>query len=106
MGPHDRLTCSGLALAELLAGRCGAEDLEVGDILVAEPSGSRVMRVDPVSGAQTVAASGSPMLSPLDVSITADRHILVVDGDAFSGGGDGITSSWSIRPGGGPPGVA
>src|SRR5262249_2388462 len=46
-----------------------------------------VIRVDPVTGAQTVVSSGGFFVNPVGIALEADGNILVGDPDALGGGG-------------------
>ncbi len=61
-----------------------------GDLLVADAEafggGGGVIRLNPVTGAQTNSYSGSPFVEPTDVAVAANGDILVVDQDAVTSG--------------------
>jgi streptogramin lyase len=87
--------CAGLAAVAGLAlgpaAGAGAVTLGPGDIVVldAEAFGftGGVIRVDPVSGAQTTVTSGGSFVIPRGLALEADNDILVVDPEAFGGPG-------------------
>ncbi|MFJ8161126.1 hypothetical protein ACIRBY_09340 [Streptomyces sp. NPDC096136] len=75
-------------------GLCVAPD---GSVLVVEQNmiggedlSSRVVRVDPVTGARTTVTSGGDLRSPTDVVVDAAGRILVADANAFPGFGGGV----------------
>lgn len=49
----------------------------------------KIIRVDPLTGAQTVVSSGGLFVRPFDLTIDAAGQILVVDTEAFGGSGGG-----------------
>ncbi len=79
-----------LVAAVALVPAVEAVELSPGDILVVLSSARQIVRVDPATGVQTLVASDGEMVTPLDVAVTADRHLLVVDADAFGGMGGGL----------------
>ncbi len=73
------------------AGESAAVALNPGDIIVADydafggPGG--VIRVDPVTGAQTTISSGGSFVQPFGIAIDAAGNLLVTDHLAFGGSG-------------------
>jgi hypothetical protein len=78
-----------LLLMLTFVGHAKAVALKRGDILVADASAvggaGAVIRVDPLTGAQTVVSSGGLFVRPFDLTIDAAGQILVVDTEAFGG---------------------
>ncbi|MFB8077514.1 hypothetical protein [Streptomyces sp. NPDC056013] len=60
-------------------GMVGGEDLS-----------SRVVRVDPVTGARTTVTSGGELRSPIGLAVAGDGGILIADANAFAGFGGGV----------------
>lgn len=61
-----------------------------GDVLVTDNRAlgvGAVIRIDPMSGAQTVVSAGDHFRFPGNLRVRADGKIIVVDGHAFGGGG-------------------
>ncbi len=54
-----------------------AVTINAGDILVADNGSPRVIRVDPVSGAQTLVSSGGLFVAPIGLALEASGDILV-----------------------------
>jgi DNA-binding beta-propeller fold protein YncE len=63
----------------------GAASAEVGDVMVAAYFASQVVRVDPLSGAQTVISAGGLLDTPTALAVEADGRLLVTDTGTFSG---------------------
>jgi|GEM_PF-3947734 len=61
--------------------------LTPGDIFVTDDAFPAVLKIDPVSGTQTVVASGGDLVLPLGIAIGPDGNLYIADDDAF--GGDG-----------------
>lgn len=59
--------------------RAYSAPLKYGDILVANGTGSNIIKVDPVTGAQEVFASGSQFVRPLGITVTDTGRIFVTD---------------------------
>ena len=88
------VACAGLAaLALALGPAAGAEavTLSPGDVVVVDSEAfgfaGGVIRVDPVSGAQTTVSSGGSFVSPFGLALEADNDVLVADAEAFGGSG-------------------
>lgn len=71
--------CVATVLAALPA---GAVSLHAGDLLVADGAEQAILRVDPVSGTQTVVASGGLFQSPAGIAIDGEGRIFVTDANA------------------------
>lgn len=54
--------------------------LTAGDLIVADPGSARIVKVDPLSGAQTLIAQGGMLSGPQAVVVDASGDILVADG--------------------------
>ena len=61
--------------------------LRPGDIIVADISANAIIKVDPLTGAQTIISSGGSFVGALDLWLDSDGNIIVADLD-FSGGGN------------------
>lgn len=72
----------------------GAVTLNSGDVLVADSDAfggmGGVIRVDPVTGAQTPISSGDNFVDPIGIAFAANGDILVVDFQAFIRGLGGV----------------
>ncbi|GAA0275540.1 hypothetical protein GCM10010302_11420 [Streptomyces polychromogenes] len=75
-------------------GLCAAPDGSVyvveQNMIGGEDLTSRVVRVDPVTGARTTVTSGGELRSPCGVVVDAAGRLLVVDANAFPGFGGGV----------------
>ena len=110
-----------LSLALVLMASATAQTIRPGDILVVDPNVigdlctgacGVIIKIDPVSGAQTVISSGA---GPRRIAIAQNGDILVTDSAAFGGSG-GVsrvnpdTGAWTIVSSGGffvdPSGIA
>lgn len=63
-----------------------AATLDQGDILIADADAHAVIRIDPVTGAQTVISSGGNFVEPLGLTVDPSGDIFVVDGGFFGTG--------------------
>src|SRR6188768_2752400 len=53
-------------------------------------NGGRIIRVDLTSGAQTVIASGPPLVAPTDILLTSDGTLFITDELCCAGGVGGV----------------
>ncbi len=62
-----------------------------GDLIVTDPNAfdgaGALFRVDPVTGAQTIIASGGNFVYPAGVAIDSNGNLIVIDKEAFDGSG-------------------
>jgi DNA-binding beta-propeller fold protein YncE len=100
---------AGVALAAVLALPAAAPaQWATGDIVIADPDANAgagtIFKVDPVSGAVSILATGPPLLDPTDVAIDAQGNILVMDEEADPAGlGAGTTGAvFRLAPGSAP----
>ena len=77
-----------------LVGHAAAVTLNPGDILVVDPNAfggaGGVIKVDPITGAQTTISSGGAFVDPVGIAIAPNGDIFVTDLNAFGGSG-GVT---------------
>jgi DNA-binding beta-propeller fold protein YncE len=98
MRSRVRLICSLLVLVALgLVGRpspVSAIPLAPGDLLVTDVAGptgvDKIIRVDPVSGEQTVITSGGLLGSPVGIALDANGQILAINQEGSGG-------AWIVR---------
>ncbi len=62
-------------------------ELSSGDIIVADDNTDAIIRVDPVTGEQTIISQGGFFKDPENLVMDSDGNILVADGDAAGGAG-------------------
>ncbi len=84
--PQDNYAISA-TLSDDDGGALSLPGLNAGDIFVADFFGRRIVRVDPVTGAQTTVSSGGSLFRPNFLVIDGDGDLLVSDRDAFGGSG-------------------
>jgi glucose/arabinose dehydrogenase len=78
-----------LILPLSVGSEAGAATLNPGDILVADITafGGSIIRVNPLTGAQTTVSSGGSFVDPFGIAIAANGDLLVADASAFGGPG-------------------
>jgi len=56
-----------------------AVTLQVGDILVTDDEEGRVLKIDPVTGAQTIVSADGYLVAPVGIAVEAGRQLVVSD---------------------------